>query len=70
MNEGPLGWIEDKEAEEGKGTLVVQGFVRGGRLSADRLVHLQNFGDFQVDKVRSPSFLDASSSSRLVESPS
>ena len=51
VNEGPLGWVEDAAAEEGKGTLVVQGYVRGGRLSADRLIHLQNFGDFQVDKV-------------------
>lgn len=47
-----LGWVDDAEAEEGKGTLVVKGFVRGGRLSANRLVHLQNHGDFQIDKVR------------------
>lgn len=40
------------DAGENKGTLVVRGTVRGGRLSADRLVHIPAWGDFQVDKVR------------------
>ncbi|GAA6003289.1 hypothetical protein JCM10207_001845 [Rhodosporidiobolus poonsookiae] len=37
--------------EEELGTLVVEGVVRGSRLSANRLVHLQGWGDFRVEKV-------------------
>ena len=33
------------------GRLEVTGTVRGGRLSADRLVHLPGRGDFQVESV-------------------
>jgi hypothetical protein len=33
------------------GTLKIEGTVRGARLAADRLVHLQGFGDFMVDRV-------------------
>jgi pre-rRNA-processing protein TSR1 len=33
------------------GTLKVTGIVRGAALSPDRLVHLPNFGDYQVSKV-------------------
>lgn len=33
------------------GTLFVTGTVRGGRMSADRLVHIPGYGDFQVEKV-------------------
>ncbi|GAA6049888.1 hypothetical protein JCM3770_004232 [Rhodotorula araucariae] len=33
------------------GTLVVEGVVRGASLNANRLVHLQGFGDFKVSKV-------------------
>lgn len=33
------------------GTLRIEGVVRGARLSADRLVHLQGFGDFMLEKV-------------------
>jgi pre-rRNA-processing protein TSR1 len=52
VNEGPLEFEDGtEEGGEGKGTLVVSGFVRGGKLSADRLVHIQNYGDFQIDKV-------------------
>ena len=32
--------------------LVIEGVVRGRGLNADRLVHIQGFGDFQIDKVR------------------
>lgn len=33
------------------GTLKVTGHVRGGRFSANRLVHLPFFGDFQISKI-------------------
>ena len=35
------------------GVLKVSGIVRGAALSANRLVHLQNFGDFQIEKITS-----------------
>lgn len=65
VQEGPLGWVE---GQDGKGNLVVKGFVRGGRLSTERLVHLPNVGDFQVDKVRSwrPRFCCSSPPSALL----
>lgn len=31
--------------------LVVAGVVRGKGMKADRLIHIQGFGDFQIDKV-------------------
>ena len=37
------------------GTLAVTGVVRGASLSADRLVHIPNFGDYQMEKARSSS---------------
>ncbi|GAA6061608.1 hypothetical protein JCM10212_000916 [Sporobolomyces blumeae] len=37
--------------EEELGTLVVGGVVRGVQLNANRLVHLQGWGDFKVDKI-------------------
>ncbi|KAA8911036.1 hypothetical protein FN846DRAFT_937085 [Sphaerosporella brunnea] len=37
-------WFEDE-------MLVVGGVVRGKGLKADRLVHIQGFGDFQIDKI-------------------
>jgi pre-rRNA-processing protein TSR1 len=33
------------------GTLKVTGFIRGASLSANRLVHIPEFGDFQIDTV-------------------
>jgi pre-rRNA-processing protein TSR1 len=41
-------WIE---GEDGKGTLQVVGTVRGGCLSADRLVHIPGVGDLQIESV-------------------
>ncbi|GEM09392.1 ribosome biogenesis protein tsr1 [Rhodotorula toruloides] len=38
------------EGEE-LGTLAVEGVVRGSRMSANRLVHLQGWGDFKVEKI-------------------
>jgi pre-rRNA-processing protein TSR1 len=31
--------------------LVIGGVIRGRGLKADRLVHIQGFGDFQIEKV-------------------
>ena len=33
------------------GTLIVEGVVRGVQLNANRLVHIQGYGDFKIDKV-------------------
>ncbi|KAK9468020.1 hypothetical protein V1512DRAFT_246770 [Lipomyces arxii] len=33
------------------GSLVVEGLVRGKKLSPDRLVHIPGYGDFQIDKI-------------------
>lgn len=44
--------VDWEEGEEGMGTLCVEGVVRGARFSADRLVTLQGFGDFMLEKVR------------------
>jgi len=43
-------WKED-EAGGGVGTLAVTGYVRGSALSANRLVHVPGWGDFQVDRI-------------------
>ena len=40
---------ESTEWEEG--SLRVTGVVRGTSLSANRLVHIPNFGDYQIEKV-------------------
>ena len=34
-------------------TLKISGIVRGASLSANRLIHIQNFGDFQIEKITS-----------------
>jgi pre-rRNA-processing protein TSR1 len=39
------------EVSAGKGRLEVTGTVRGGCLSADRLVHIPGVGDFEVETV-------------------
>ncbi|KAG5646233.1 hypothetical protein DXG03_004060 [Asterophora parasitica] len=47
-------WILGETSEwEQDGTLKVTGVVRGTSLSANRLVHLPNFGDFQISKILS-----------------
>lgn len=46
----PYTLVEDVKWADG--VLAVTGVVRGAPLSADRLVHLPNYGDFQVQKVR------------------
>lgn len=42
------------EGEEPTGRLEITGTVRGGALSADRLVHIPGHGDFQVESVCCP----------------
>lgn len=44
--------VEFEEHEGELGTLKVTGVARGCPFNANRLVHLQNFGDFQIEKVR------------------
>jgi pre-rRNA-processing protein TSR1 len=41
------------DGEGEKGTLSVTGTVRGARLSADRLVHIPGWGDYQVESITS-----------------
>ena len=36
------------------GTLVVTGFLRGENLDVNRLIHIPNLGDFQVEKIEGP----------------
>jgi pre-rRNA-processing protein TSR1 len=45
-------WEENiiNEGSDRMGTLMVTGTVRGAPLSANRLVHIPNFGDFQISK--------------------
>jgi len=43
-------WKED-DVGSGMGTLAVTGYVRGSALSANRLVHVPGWGDFQVERI-------------------
>ena len=45
-------WILGESSEWDNGTLKVTGVVRGAPLSANRLVHIPEFGDYQISKVR------------------
>lgn len=45
-------WILGEAAEWEDDILKVTGVVRGSSLSANRLVHLPNFGDYQISQVR------------------
>jgi pre-rRNA-processing protein TSR1 len=44
-------WVLGERSEWADGIMKVTGIVRGASLSANRLIHLPNFGDFQIDKV-------------------
>ncbi|KAJ6594409.1 ribosome biogenesis protein tsr1 [Mycena capillaripes] len=46
-------WVLGETAEWEDGILKVTGVVRGAPLSANRLVHLPNYGDFQISKIMS-----------------
>jgi pre-rRNA-processing protein TSR1 len=50
-------WILGESTEWSDGTLKVTGVVRGVPLSVNRLVHIPNFGDYQISQVNS-FFLD------------
>ena len=41
----------ESQGEEETGILCVTGTVRGARLSADRLVHIPGWGDYQLDSI-------------------
>ncbi|KAI8376255.1 uncharacterized protein BYT42DRAFT_498260 [Radiomyces spectabilis] len=43
--------VEYEPDNEETGTLKVTGFARGNPFNANRLVHLQNFGDFQLQQI-------------------
>ena len=44
-------WILGEKIDWVDGVLSVTGVVRGAHLSANRLIHIPNHGDFQVEKV-------------------
>jgi pre-rRNA-processing protein TSR1 len=44
-------WVLGEKTEWEDGVMKVTGIVRGAPLSANRLIHLPNFGDFQIAKV-------------------
>ena len=44
-------WILGESTEWSDGALKVTGVVRGAPLSVNRLVHIPNFGDFQISQV-------------------
>ena len=56
-------WILSEKVEWADETLSVTGFVRGAHLSANRLIHIPNFGDFQISRV---SFHSITSSSHIL----
>lgn len=44
-------WVLGERAEWNDGVFSLTGVVRGAPLSANRLVHIPSFGDFQISKV-------------------
>jgi pre-rRNA-processing protein TSR1 len=46
-------WTSSGSTDTGveKGTLQITGTIRGGCLSADRLIHIPGGGDYQVESV-------------------
>lgn len=44
-------WQADSTEDGDKGTLYVTGTIRGGRLSADRLVHIPGWGDYALERI-------------------
>ncbi|KAL0575681.1 ribosome biogenesis protein tsr1 [Marasmius crinis-equi] len=64
-------WTKEEGEGEG-GTLKVTGVVRGSTLSANRLVYIPNFGDYQIAKIMSapasrPSSKNANANSMEIE---
>lgn len=52
-------WILGESVDWTDGNLAVTGVVRGAQFSPNRLVHLPNYGDFQVLKITSPSLAES-----------
>ncbi|KAG7446542.1 ribosome biogenesis protein tsr1 [Guyanagaster necrorhizus] len=46
-------WVLGENLAWNEGTLQVTGIVRGSSMSPNRLVHIPNFGDFQISKIMS-----------------
>ncbi|PBK73585.1 ribosome biogenesis protein tsr1 [Armillaria solidipes] len=46
-------WVLGEHLAWNEGTLQVTGVVRGTSMSPNRLVHIPNFGDFQISKIMS-----------------
>ncbi|KAA1471843.1 ribosome biogenesis protein tsr1 [Dentipellis sp. KUC8613] len=46
-------WVLAESVDWADGSLSVTGVIRGMQLSANRLVHLPNYGDFQISKIMS-----------------
>lgn len=44
-------WILGEEVGWNDGTLSISGIIRGAHLSANRLIHVPDFGDYQIAKV-------------------
>ncbi|KAG2171939.1 hypothetical protein INT43_001415 [Umbelopsis isabellina] len=59
--------VEFEEHEGEMGTLKVTGVARGAPFNANRLVHLQNYGDFQIDKILSAPLATATRMSDMQE---
>ncbi|TEB30352.1 DUF663-domain-containing protein, partial [Coprinellus micaceus] len=45
-------WVLSEQTQWEEGTLKVTGVLRGSPFSANQLVHIPNYGDFQVSQVR------------------
>ena len=43
--------FESRTQDKSVGTLQVTGYIRGSAMSANSIVHLQNYGDFQIEKI-------------------
>ncbi|KAH9083911.1 ribosome biogenesis protein tsr1 [Lactarius deliciosus] len=52
-------WLLGESVDWADGNLAVTGVVRGAQFSPNRLVHLPNYGDFQVLKITSPSLSES-----------
>eukprot|EP00842_Homolaphlyctis_polyrhiza_P004526 jgi/Hompol1/5074/HPOL_001296-RA len=50
-----ISFVPNENDQPDQGTLLVTGFVRGSKLSANRLVHIPNYGDFQISVITAAS---------------
>ncbi|KAK9768429.1 ribosome biogenesis protein tsr1, variant 2 [Basidiobolus ranarum] len=63
--------FESSPDDDSVGTLQITGYARGAPFSANRLVHLQNYGDFQIKQIvaaKSPNSSSHHESSMAVDS--